>query len=27
VVRWAHVEETPGKSRTNAEILAAIAAA
>lgn len=27
VVRWAHVEENPGKSRTNAEILAAIAAA
>lgn len=26
IVRWAHVEETPGKSRTNAEILAAIAA-
>jgi peroxiredoxin len=25
VVRWAHVEESPGKSRTNAEILAAIA--
>jgi glutaredoxin-dependent peroxiredoxin len=27
IVRWAHVEENPGKSRTNAEILAAIAAA
>jgi glutaredoxin-dependent peroxiredoxin len=27
IVRWAHVEESPGKSRTNAEILAAIAAA
>jgi peroxiredoxin len=27
VVRWAHVEENPGKSRTNAEILAAIASA
>lgn len=26
VVQWAHVEEHPGKSRTNAEILAAIAA-
>jgi peroxiredoxin len=26
IVRWAHVEEAPGKSRTNAEILAAIAA-
>jgi glutaredoxin-dependent peroxiredoxin len=26
VVRWAHVEENPGKSRTNAEILAVIAA-
>jgi peroxiredoxin (alkyl hydroperoxide reductase subunit C) len=26
IVRWAHVEESPGKSRTNAEILAAIAA-
>jgi peroxiredoxin len=26
VVRWAHVEESPGKSRTNAEILAAIGA-
>ena len=26
VVRWAHVEASPGKSRTNAEILAAIAA-
>lgn len=26
IVRWAHVEETPGQSRTNAEILAAIAA-
>jgi peroxiredoxin len=25
VVRWAHVEENPGKSRTTAEILAAIA--
>jgi glutaredoxin-dependent peroxiredoxin len=25
VVQWAHVEENPGKSRTNAEILAAIA--
>ncbi len=25
IVRWAHVEESPGKSRTNAEILAAIA--
>jgi peroxiredoxin len=24
IVRWSHVEETPGKSRTNAEILAAI---
>lgn len=24
IVRWAHVEESPGKSRTNAEILAAI---
>ena len=27
VVRWSHVEEHPGKSRTNAEILAAVAAA
>jgi glutaredoxin-dependent peroxiredoxin len=27
IVRWAHVEENPGKSRTNAEILAAIASA
>jgi glutaredoxin-dependent peroxiredoxin len=27
IVRWAHVEENPGKSRTNAEILAAIAGA
>jgi glutaredoxin-dependent peroxiredoxin len=27
IVRWAHVEESPGKSRTNAEILAAIAGA
>lgn len=27
IVRWAHVEDTPGKSRTNAEILSAIAAA
>lgn len=27
IVRWSHVEETPGKSRTNAEILAAIASA
>jgi glutaredoxin-dependent peroxiredoxin len=27
LVTWAHVEENPGKSRTNAEILAAIAAA
>jgi peroxiredoxin len=27
VVQWAHVEEHPGKSRTNADILAAIAAA
>ena len=26
IIRWAHVEESPGKSRTNAEILAAIAA-
>lgn len=26
IVTWAHVEENPGKSRTNAEILAAIAA-
>lgn len=26
VVRWAHVEENPGKSRTTSEILAAIAA-
>lgn len=26
IVRWSHVEESPGKSRTNAEILAAIAA-
>jgi len=26
VVQWAHVEENPGKSRTNPEILAAIAA-
>ncbi len=25
VIRWAHVEESPGKSRTNQEILAAIA--
>jgi glutaredoxin-dependent peroxiredoxin len=25
VIQWAHVEENPGKSRTNAEILAAIA--
>ncbi len=25
IVRWAHVEDSPGKSRTNAEILAAIA--
>ena len=27
LVKWAHVEATPGQSRTNAEILAAIAAA
>ena len=27
IVRWSHVEEHPGKSRTNAEILAAVAAA
>jgi peroxiredoxin len=27
IVKWAHVEEKPGTSRTNAEILAAIAAA
>jgi len=26
IVRWVHVEDSPGKSRTNAEILAAIAA-
>ncbi len=26
IVRWSHVEEAPGKSRTNAEILTAIAA-
>ena len=26
IVRWVHVEESPGKSRTNAEILEAIAA-
>ena len=25
VVRWAHVEENPGKSRTSAEVLAALA--
>ncbi len=25
IVRWVHVEDSPGKSRTNAEILAAIA--
>ena len=25
VVRWAHVEENPGKSRTSAEVMAAIA--
>lgn len=27
IVRWVHVEDSPGKSRTNAEILAAISAA
>jgi glutaredoxin-dependent peroxiredoxin len=27
IVRWAHVEESPGKSRTNAEILEAIGGA
>jgi glutaredoxin-dependent peroxiredoxin len=26
IVRWVHVEDSPGKSRTNAEILAAITA-